>query len=192
MPETVGERLAAAQSAAKEASSELSQTLKSESRARVEKLLEKSVAYRYKALEDNGLKLLQADRRELVRSVRDARAPKRDIAATTASRVEIWRSQLPYKIFPLLVSGIAIVAAIGLAAVAYHRTPQQWVTIATDRSFAVQASGPDGELADRTVAPGDRFALVRVEGNDGIVRDWVAEKGYRELRVPLQYLQSRQ
>jgi hypothetical protein len=188
--ETLGERYVAARSDAKAARNEYLRVLKSESGALRDKLLKKPLGDRFKALEESGQKLLAADRRTLMRSLKNATPEKRAIAATTASRYEIWRSRLPFRIFPLIVCTIAVATGAFLIAVGYHHTPEESVTIAAAERFQVKARGPDGELSDFTVTPGDRFALVRIEGGEGILRRWVPSQGYADFQVPVQYLRQ--
>ena len=189
-PEIVEGRYGAAEAAAKAARKVVRDALVAESKALLDQLLKKSVKERLEELEKPNLKLIPGDRRKLVRSLQMAAPPRREIVATMASRLEIWRSRLPYRVFPMAVLGISFAAAVVLAATAYHHTPQEWVTVTTSQVFSVQASGPDGYALALDVSPGERFALMRIENGQGILRYWLAGQGYAEFRMSVQYLQK--
>ena len=189
-PEIVEGRYGAAEAAATAARKVVRDALVAESKALLDQLLKKSVKERFEELEKPNLKLIPADRRKLVRSLQDGEPPRREIVATMASRLEIWRSRLPYRVFPMAVLGISFAVAVFLAATAYRHTPQEWVAVATSQTFSIQASGPDGYTRDLDVSPGERYALIRVEGGQGILRYWLPGQGYAEFRLPVENLRK--
>ena len=189
-PEIVEGRFGAAAADAKAAQKAHLDGLAAESKALLDKLLRKSVGERFRALEESGDKLVLGDRRKLARSLRNEAPPRREIAATTATWFEIWRARLPYRAFPIAVLGLSFVVAVVLAATAYRHTPQEWVSISASQIIRVSMRSPDGEALSLDVSPGDRFALVRIESGQGVLRYWVDGEGYAEFQLPVDYLRK--
>jgi len=189
-PEIVEGQFDAAEADARAAKKAHQEALAAESKALLDELLKKTVNERLKSLEKPNPKLLRKDRRALVRSLLDAAPPRRTISATTATWFEIWRSRLPYRVFPLAVLGISTVAAVVLAVTAYRHTPQEWVSVVASQGFRVQARDPDGYAMAQDVSPGDRFALMRVENGQGTLRRWLTGQGYAVFQLPVENLQK--
>jgi len=185
-PEIVEGRYDAAEAEAKAARKVVRDARIAESKAVLDQLLMKSADERLDAIGKSDLKLIPADRRKLARSLQMAAPARRQIVATMASRWEIWRSRLPYRVFPMSVLGLSFAVAVALAATAYRHTPQEWVT--ASQSLDVEASGPDGYARELNVSPGERVALMRVDGDQGVLRYWLPKEGYAEFRLPVAYL----
>ncbi len=186
-PEIVEARYRAAQADARAAREAYRAALNTRSKALLDKLLKKPPADRLQALENSGEKLLRAHRRILMRSLWNAEPARREIIATTASWYEVWRSRLPYRVFPMAVVGLSLGVAIVLAVTAYHHTPLKWVTVNASEAFSVRAQGPNNDSFNLDVLPGERFALMRTEGDKGVLRYWLDGEGYAEFQLTLEY-----
>ncbi|WP_158809657.1 hypothetical protein [Beijerinckia sp. L45] len=160
------------------------------SKKALDRLLKKPMSERFESIADPKLALTPAHRRELVRSLENAVPEQRAIIATTASRFEIWRARLPYRVIPLAMAGAVIIALFASAVTAYRHTPKQWVVIDSTEPVRVDWTSPEGLMSSETAAPGSKYVLARIEGNVAILRYWVSGTGYAEGRVPLQYLRA--
>lgn len=147
-------------------------------------LLRGKPAARFAALGDPTSPLTPEDRAKLLQSLEGQVPPARPITAGTASRLAIWRSRLPYQVVPWTVRGLSVLAVIGLGLLAWHRTPERWLTF-TGAAFIGHWRLPDGSILDRALVPNERYALVREEGEAGLLRLWVPGRGYAELWLSL-------
>lgn len=143
---------------------------------------------RFAALAGNVSILTPEDRTQLLTSMRGGAPPSRPILAGTASRWAIWRSRLPYRTVAVAVRGLLLLAGLGLGALAWHRTPERWVSLAGDKVLNTRWQWPGSQITEGVLRPGERYVLVRREGEVGLLRHWSAEYGYAETRVPLAYL----
>lgn len=147
-------------------------------------LMRGGAAARFAALADTASPLTPEDRGKLVNALQKQAPNARPIIAGTASRLAIWRSRLPYQVVPWTVRGLSVLVVIGLGLLAWHRTPERWLTF-TGAAFIGHWRLPDGSILDRTLVPGERYALVREEGEAGLLRLWVPGRGYGELWLSL-------
>lgn len=154
------------------------------------KLLRASSEAKFKALAEASSPLTPEDRGKLLQSLNGQSPPSRPVTAATASRLAIWRSRLPYRIVPLAVRGLILVAGLSLGLLAWHRTPERWMTIASQQVLSTRWQLPNGETIDGTLKPGERYVLVRREGEAGFLRSWYPGRGYAETRVLLGYLKE--
>ncbi|MGX9984670.1 hypothetical protein [Methylobacterium fujisawaense] len=181
---TLDARYAAARQAAKAAEDAVRQA----SARHLADLLRAKPEVRFAALVDNVSILTPEDRTQLLTSMRGGAPPSRPILAGTASHWAIWRSRLPYRAVALAVRGLLLVAGLGLGALAWHHTPERWVSIAGDRDLSSRWQWPGGQITEGVLRPGEHYLLVRRDGEVGLLRHWSAEYGYAEIRVPLAYL----
>lgn len=153
-------------------------------------LLRASLEKRFAALAETGSVLTPDDRAKLLASLKGQAAPSRPISATTASRWAIFRSRLPYRVVPIAIRAFSGVAFLGLGLLAWHRTPEQWVTIKDTKAATTQWRLPDGTMMARSPTTDTRYALLRRDGQIGVVRAWLPGRGYAEARVPIDDLQA--
>lgn len=173
---------------ARQAADDAEASLKQASTRHLAGLLRAKPEVRFAALADGASVLTPEDRNQLLTSLRGETAPSRPILARTASRWAIWRSRLPYRVAPLTVRSLLLVAGGGLGILAWHRTPEQWVSIAGDKVLSTRWQLPSGQTAEGTLRPGERYALVRRDGEAGLLRLWLPGQGYAETQVPFVYL----
>lgn len=159
------------------------------SKTLLEQLLRQSVEKRFAAFEGEAKKLTPADRRALLASIKDAKAPKRiALAGGTASRLAIWRSRLPYRVGGIAVGAIASVLIVAAIVVAARSTPSHAVMIVTDDPIAAEFKSPGGRvLADR-LQPKTPYGVVSEGGGKTTLRLWVAQMGYATATVPSDWL----
>jgi hypothetical protein len=143
---------------------------------------------RFAALSEGASVLTPRDRARLLSSLRGAAPPSQPILAGTASRWAIWRSRLPYRVVPLTVRGLFLLAGFGLGVLAWYRTPERWVSITGDKVLNTSWQQPGGRITEGILRPGERYVLVRRDGEAGLLRLWLPEYGYAETRVPPAYL----
>lgn len=145
---------------------------------------------RFAALAETGSVLTAGDRSKLLASLKGQGAPARPISATTASRWAIFRSRLPYRVVPITVQVLSGVVVVVLGLLAWHRTPQQWVTIKSLKAPTSQWRLPEGTVMTGPPTMDIRYALLRREDTVGVLRAWLPGRGYAEARVPIDDLQA--
>jgi len=184
--EALDARYAAAQRAAEAAEAEVRQA----SARHLAGLLRARPEARFAALADGTSVLTQEDRTQLLTSLRGAAAPARAISAVTASRWAIWRSRLPYRVVSLGIWGFTVVAAIGLALLAWRRTPQGYVMLSGRQDLSVSWQLPEGNRVEDVLKPNQRYQLLRWSGEGGRLRLWLPGRGYAEAQVARSDLRS--
>lgn len=183
---TLEDRYVAARRAAQAAADHVAQA----SAQALTKLLRGGPEARFAALADPASALTPEDRAKLVQALSGQAAPARPIPASTASRFAIWRSRLPYRVVPLTIRGLGAVALAGLGLLAWQRTPAGWVSIAGRQALPVSWRLPDGNRSDGILSPGQRYPLVRWDGEVGRLRLWLPGRGYAETQVGRIHLQD--
>lgn len=173
------ERYRAAIRAADEAASALATA----SKRHLDGLLRAKPEARFSALAELSSPLTPEDRARLLQSLRGQNQPARPITAATASRLAIWRSRLPYRIVPVAMWSLTLVAGLGLVGLARHRTPEGSVTITGREAMTTRWQLPDGGALEGILRPGERYVLVRWEGPVGRLRKWYPGYGYAETLV---------
>lgn len=153
-------------------------------------LLRSSTETRFAALAETGSVLTPDDRAKLLASLKGQAAPSRPISATTASRWAIFRSRLPYRVVPIAIKAFSGVAFVGLGLLAWHRTPEQWVTIKNTKAPTTQWRLPEGAMISGPPSTDTRYALLRYDGTTGVLRAWLPGRGYAEARLPIDDLQA--
>jgi len=182
------EALDARYAEARQAAEAAEEAVRQASASHLVSLLRAKPEVRFAALADSTSVLTTEDRTQLLISLWGAAAPSRPILAGTASRWAIWRSRLPYRVVALTMRGLLLVAGLGFGALAWHRTPERWVSIAGDKVLSTRWQWPGGQIAEGTLRPGERYVLARRDGEFGLLRHWSPDHGYAETRVPLAYL----
>ncbi|APX85908.1 hypothetical protein BV511_15065 [Methylorubrum extorquens] len=145
---------------------------------------------RFAALEEASSILTLPDRGKLLASLKGQAATARPISAGTASRWAIFRSRLPYRIVPITIKALSAVAVVGLGLLAWHRTPEQWVSIRASIASNTQWRLPEGTVMTGAPTTDARFALLRRDSRIGVVRAWLPGRGYAEARVAIDDLQQ--
>lgn len=187
---TPGNRLEERYRAAVRAADEAAAAVAAASKRHLDGLLKAKPEARFSALAEASSPLTPEDRGRLLQSLRGQAQPVRPITAATASGFAIWRSRLPYRVVPMAMWGIILVAGLGLVGLARHRTPEGSVTIAAREAMPTRWQLPDGGGLDGILRPGERYALVRWEGEVGRLRKWYPGYGYAETLVRQGYLQT--
>ena len=116
---TPGDRLEERYRAAIRAADEAAAALAAASKRHLDVLLKAKPEARFAALADASSPLTPEDRGRLLQSLRGQAQPVRPITAATASRLAIWRSRLPYRVVPMAMWAITLVAGP-------HSTPGSW------------------------------------------------------------------
>lgn len=145
---------------------------------------------RFAALAETSSVLTPDDRIKLLASLKGQAAPARPISATTASRWAIIRSRLPYQVVPITIRVLGGVALVVLGMLAWHRTPEQWVTIKDAKAPITQWRLPEGTAMTGLPSTGARYALLHRDGAVGVLRAWLPGRGYARARVPIDDLQA--
>ncbi|MCJ2005545.1 hypothetical protein [Methylobacterium sp. J-092] len=187
---TPRDRLEERYGAAIRAADEAATAVTAASARHLAKLLRAGPEARFSALAESSSPLTPEDRGKLLQSLRGQSPPARPITAATASRLAIWRSRLPYRVGTVAMAGLTLVAGVGLVGLALHRTPTGAVTIAGREVLTIRWQLPDGSTRDGTLQPGQRYALMRWEGQSGRLRKWYPGHGYAEALIPQDYLQT--
>lgn len=187
---TPGDRLEERYRAAIRAADEAAAAVAAASKRHLDGLLNSKPEARFSALAETSSPLTPEDRGRLLQSLRGRGQPARPITAATASRLAIWRSRLPYRVVPVAMWGITLVAGLWLVLLAWHRTPEGSVTIAGRDTLSTRWQLPDGGALEGILRPGERYVLVRWEGQVGRLRKWYSERGYAETLVGEGYLQT--
>lgn len=155
----------------------------------LEQLLRKSVEKRFAAFEGEAKKLTPADRRALLASIKDAKAPKRvALAGGTASRFAIWRSRLPYRVGGIAVGAVVSIFAVAAIVVAARNTPSHAVMIVTDDPIATEFKSPGGRIVPDRLQPKTPYGVVSEGDGKTTLRLWVAQMGYATATVPSLWL----
>ena len=154
------------------------------------KLLRAKPEARFAALSDRASVLTPEDRGQLLASLREQAAPSRAISAGTASRWAILRSRLPYRMVSLVVRGLAVAACLGLAVLAWQRTPEGFVELAGRQALPVSWRLPDGRTMENSLTPGQRYQLLRWNGGMAQLRLWLPGQGYAETQVAQEAVKS--
>lgn len=178
-------RVAVARNEAKEAGTAEAKA----SKAVLEKLLRQSVENRFAAFESEAGRLLPADRRTLLASIKNADLPaRRGPVGGTASRLAVWRARLPYQVAGLAASGLALgFALIGLV-VAIRNTPSHAVEIVTTYPIPAQFRRMDGIIVADRLEPKTRYVAVSDRGGQTVLRLWLPRQGYATASVPSDWL----
>lgn len=159
------------------------------SKTLLDRLLRQPVETRFAAFEDEAKKLTPADRRALLASIKNAKAPKRiALAGGTASRIAIWRSQLPYRVGGIAVGAVAGVLVVAAMIVAARNTPSHAVMIVTNDPIVAEFKSPDGRIVADRLEPKTRYIVVSERGGKTTLRLWVAQLGYATATVPSDWL----
>lgn len=153
-------------------------------------LLRSSTEKRFAALAEAGSVLTPDDRAKLLASLKGQAAPSRPISATTASRWAIFRSRLPYRVVPIAIKTFSVIALLGLVLLAWGRTLEQWVTIKNTKASTTQWRLPEGPMISGPPSTDIRYALLRRDGEIGVIRAWLPGRGYAEARVPINDLEG--
>lgn len=149
------------------------------------RLLRGTVAARFAAFDDPNSPLTPEDRGKLLQALERQPPPARPISAGTASRLAIWRSRLPYRAVPWTVRGLSAILVVGLAVLAWHRTPERSIEVTGTEAQPVRWQLPGGDYQDSRLNPGERYVLVRQESTYGLLRRWYPGRGYGEAWVAL-------
>jgi hypothetical protein len=194
MPDTsdLEKRYTNARSAARRGAAAVVQADKTASAAKLKKLLRLSRDERFSSLVRTDLKLTREDRQKLVDSVREKESIRRPISAKTASLLAILRSRLRYKVAVLGTLSLFAVVGAGFFFVARRQTPEQLVVSRYNYQIATSWLLPDGLRASDRLEVGQSYALIALDGNQGVLRLWVPGMGYAETRVPLSWLRATQ
>jgi hypothetical protein len=187
---TPGDHLEERYRAAVQAADEAAAAVTAASKRHLDGLLKAKPEARFSALAEASSPLTPEDRGRLLQSLRGQSQPTRPITAATASGFAIWRSRLPYRVAPMAMWGLTLVAGLGLVSLARHRTPEGAVTIAAREALVTRWQLPDGGTVDGILRPGERYALVRWEGQLGRLRKWYPGYGYAQTLVGQGYLQA--
>lgn len=179
-------RYAAAKTEAEAASAAVERA----SKERLEVLKRAAPSEQFRAFESDDGQLTPEHRRALLKHLRETPAKTVSVAATTATRLEIWRSRLPYRAVPIAVTGLAIGMAAVLFFLASRNTPRRAVQIANAEDLVgVTWTGPDGRrLFDDRLIAGRRYGLVNEDDGGAILRDWRPGHGYAVANIPKTYL----
>ncbi len=149
------------------------------------RLLRGTAAARFAAFDDPNSPLTPEDRGKLLQALERQPAPARPISAGTASRLAIWRSRLPYRVVPWTVRGLCAVLVVGLAVLAWHRTPERSIQVTGRETLPVRWQLPGSDYQDSRLNPGERYVVVREEGTRALLRRWFPGRGYGETWVAL-------
>lgn len=159
------------------------------SKTLLDRLLRQPVETRFAAFEDEAKKLTPADRRALLASIKDAKAPKRiALAGGTASRIAIWRSQLPYRAGGIAVGAVVGVLVVAAMIVAARNTPSHAVMIVTNNPIAAEFKSPGGRIVADRLEPNMPYVAVADRDGKTTLRLWVARMGYATATVPSDWL----
>ena len=145
---------------------------------------------RFAALAESGSVLTPEDRAKLVASLKGQATSARPISAGTASRLAILRSRLPYRVVPIMVRVLSSIAVVVLGLLAWHRTPEQWVTIRASAASSTQWRLPDGTTSTGAPTKDTRYTILRRDGEIGVLRAWLPGRGYAEAHVAIDDLQA--
>ena len=160
------------------------------SRVTLDRLRGLSVQKRFEALGDGKIKLTPEDRRSLHQSLKDGAPARRPIQAATASRWALFQARLPYRVVPLTLSALAVIAGLGAVLVARARTPESWVRSRYAQDVVAEFRGTDGSVIANTLVAGQRYARLNQQGNIATLRLWVPRVGYGTASVPSDWIQS--
>jgi hypothetical protein len=91
---------------------------------------------------------------------------------------------------PITVRVLSGVVVVVLGLLAWHRTPEQWVTIKNVKVPTTQWRLPEGTVMTGPPTTDIRYALLRRDDTVGVLRAWLPGRGYAEARVPIDDLQT--
>jgi hypothetical protein len=148
-----------------------------------------SVSKQFSAFEDDK-DLLPEDRRRLrehLESLTSSHSGERAVAPAvgTASRFEIWRSRLRYRLVPVATKAVVSAIFVISFAVAAWRTPQDWVASRNNRDVVWTLNGAQYEAP---LVAGRTYPRMRSEADQSTIRDWVPRVGYAETTIPTEWL----
>ncbi len=193
MPDDAEQKVTARLAEARAAFETADGAVMKESKKRLDALLRLPVTERFKAIETADPTLAPEHRRALLRSIREGSRPTsgaRVISVTVASRWEVFLSRLPYRVVPLAIAAMLVLAAVVLITLARQRTPERWVEVASRQDAPARWRQPGGTQVDGRIVAGRKYALTRRIGAEGVLRDWVPGQGYAETQVPLDWVRE--
>ncbi|KMO35577.1 hypothetical protein [Methylobacterium aquaticum] len=188
-PEDVRARIAGAARAARAAAA----TAERESKAALDRLIQRPAGDRFAALENGAPQLLPEHRLELLRSVRLASgqtAPAARPVVGHASAWAVWRGRLPFQAGRLTRDALLTGCALAALVVAWWRTPEAWIEIRSDRDVAASWIMPDGRPGGDRLVAGRAYGLMRRANNMAELRDWHPGVGYAVTQVPVEGLRT--
>lgn len=183
--QSVADRVSDARRDAKQAKADVEAV----SRRRLDELKRRSVEDRFKALGENAPELLPQHRRELLRTLQGQEIARSvPINAGFASRWELFRARLPYRVVPLALIGFTSVIGIGLVQLSRTRTPAYWVVSRYTEPVQATFTLSTGQLAFDRLEPGERYAVLPRDAGTANLRRWVPGTGYATAQVPSLWL----
>lgn len=160
------------------------------SKALLATLLGRSIEKRFAAFEGEARNLTPADRRTLLKSIKDADASARGrpMGGGTASRIAIWRALLPYRAGAIALTAAVVVTVLTAFVLAARNTPSHAVMIVTDQAIPAQFKTPGGIIVADRLEPKTRYVAMSDSNGTTTLRLWVPTQGYAAAMVPSAWL----
>lgn len=186
-------RISAAKRAHRDATKHLASLGEQQSAELLAELLRGPISVRFAALTSGGLKgrpdLVAADRLKLLESIRKPVGEKHAIDVGFASRFEVFRARMRYRMVPMIVGCTLLALLATLSWIAFARTPMMRVYVVGQADWVARVTHPDGTVTEDTIRPGaEKYELMDVQGEYGRLRKWVSGSGYDRFYLPVRIL----